>query len=380
MSNSILLTPGPVQLHPDVLKTLSLPMIHHRTPEFDHILKKTLQDIKTVFETQQPCFLLSSTGTGGLETLLVNTLNPKDKVLALITGKFGERWADMAEVYGAEVIRVSSEWGTAISSKQVETELAKHPDIKIVLCQACETSTAVANPIKEIADLVKKTSALFLVDGITALGAYPLPMDEWSIDGLVGGSQKAFMLPTGMSFVSFSQKAWEKIKTSKTPKFYFDIQKEQAANSKGETYFSSNVSLIRALNTVLDIINKKGLSSLHKEIARRADYTRAMAPVLNLHLYSKSPSNSVTALTLPSTIDGVKFREHLEQKYSLTVMGGQDQLKGKIIRLGHMGYITEDDLHQTTLKIANGLNDFGFHLEIQKVNNQSSEWLKANPL
>ncbi len=377
-SKSLLLAPGPVQLHPEVQKILSLPMIHHRTPEFDSILKTVLSDLKTLFVTKEKVFILSSTGSGGMEALLINVIRPKAKVLAIISGKFGERWAEMAEVYGAEVHKMNVPWGSAANVSDVEKFLKENPDTEIVMSQACETSTATVHPIKEIASVVAKTKAVFLVDAITALGAMPLPMDEWQIDGIVAGSQKAIMLPTGLSLVSFSQKAWAKIKDNPTPRYYFDIRKEAAANDKGETFFSSNVALIRALDFVLKDIKSTGLDGLFKTIQRRAFYTRAMAHVLGLEVYSKNPSDSVTALLLPPGFDGAKFREHLEKSYNVTVMGGQDQLKGKIIRLGHMGYITDTDLHQTTERLAAGLNDFGFSLDLQKVSDSSLHWLKEH--
>lgn len=377
-SKSLLLAPGPVQLHPEVQKILSLPMIHHRTPEFDSILKTVLSDLKTLFVTKENVFILSSTGSGGMEALLINVIRPKAKVLAIISGKFGERWAEMAQTFGAEVHKLEVPWGSAVNVEDVEKFLKENPDTEVVMSQACETSTATVHPIKEIAAVVAKTKAVFLVDAITALGAMPLPMDEWQIDGLVAGSQKAIMLPTGLSFISFSQKAWAKIKDNPTPRYYFDVRKEQAANDKGETFFSSNVALIRALDFVLKDIKATGLEGLFKTIQRRAFYTRTMANVLGLEVYSKNPSDSVTALSLPPGFDGAKFREHLEKSYNVTVMGGQDQLKGKIIRLGHMGYITDTDLHQTTERLAAGLNDFGFSLDLQKVSDASLHWLKEH--
>lgn len=375
MSNSILLAPGPVQLHPDVQRILSMPMIHHRTPEFDLILSRVLKNLKYLFQTEQPVFLQSSTGSGGMESLLINVLSPKDHVLCLVGGKFGERWAEMAETFGAHVHRLNTPWGAPFSTKEVETYLLQHPEIQIVLAQACETSTATKNDIETLGALVSKTNALLLVDGITAVGAYPIPMDQWEIDGLVAGSQKGVMLPTGLSFVSFSKKAWEKIKTSKCPKFYFDIQKEFNANQKGETLFSSNVPLIRALDFVLNDLAKKSYEKHFSEIQRRADYTAIMGKMLHLELYSKNPSPSVTAFALPPTINGVEFRNHLEKKYNLTVMGGQDILKGKIIRLGHMGYITNTDLHECTIRIAQGLIDFGQSLDLDYITNSSTRWL-----
>lgn len=375
-SKSLLLAPGPVQLHPEVQRILSLPMIHHRTPEFDTILKSVLNDLKTLFVTKEKVFILSSTGSGGMEALLVNVVHPKAKVLAIVSGKFGERWAEMASMFGADVHKLNVSWGSAVSVSEVEKFLKENPDTDIVMTQACETSTATVHPIKDLAAAVAKTPALFLVDAITALGAMPLPMDEWHIDGLVAGSQKAIMLPTGLSLISFSQKAWAKINNNPTPRFYFDVRKELAANDKGETYFSSNVILIRALDFVLKSLKETGLEGLFKTIHRRASYTRKMAQVLGLQVFSKSPSDSVTAISLPTGFDGVKFREHLEKSYRVTVMGGQDQLKGQIIRVGHMGYITDQDLHQTTERLTSGLIDFGHKLDLQKVSDSSLSWLK----
>ena len=205
-------------------------------------------------------------------------------------------------------------------------------------------------------------------------------MDEYCIDGLVAGSQKAVMLPTGMSFVSFSEKAWNKIPKARCPKFYFDIQKEFEANKKGETLFSSNVPLIRALDFILNKIQELGLDKHYRQLRRRAEYAQAMTTELKLTLFSKSPSDSVTAMTLPANIDGQKLREYLEKKYLLTVMGGQDQLKGKILRMGHMGYITDTDMHETTLRIANGLIDFGVTLDLEYITNTSKKYLSETAI
>lgn len=340
-----LLAPGPVNIHPDVRKALALPMIHHRTPEFDQILKKVLQGIKQVFQTKEDVFLMTSTGSGGMEALLVNVLSPGDKVIAIVSGKFGERWADMAQVFGAQVIVHNVPWGQAVNVSDVEGLLRQHPDTRAVLCQACETSTAVAHPIRELAKVIHALpQTLLLVDAITALGAYPLPMDEWHIDGLVAGSQKAFMLPTGMSFISFSQKAWKFVETAKCHRYYFDVRKEKKANLAGETFFSSNVACIRALSVVLELVERQGLQMLFDSIQSRARFTRHFGQALGLTLYAESPSDSVTALALPANIDGQKVRLHLEEKYNITIMGGQDQAKGKIIRIGHMGYIQDDEM------------------------------------
>lgn len=379
-----LLAPGPVNLHPEVRKVLALPMIHHRTPEFDRILKRVLSGIKNVFQTSQDVFLLTSTGSGGMEALLVNILSPGDKVLAIVSGKFGERWADMAKTFGADVTVLDVPWGTAVKIGDVEAFLKKNPNTRAVLCQACETSTAVAHPIEDLGKLIKNYSeTLFLVDGITALGAYPLPMDAWHIDGIVAGSQKAFMLPTGMSFLSFSKKAEPFIDKATCPRYYFDIRKEKKANANGETYFSSNVALIRALDVVLNLLQQKGLDSLFHDNHRRAEFTRYFGLKLGFTLYAESPSDSVTALQVPPQMDGQKLRLHLEQVHNITIMGGQDQAKGKIIRIGHMGYIQDHELIRLVECLGYTLRHFDpDFMSLEHISNLTTEaknYLEQNP-
>lgn len=340
-----LLAPGPVNLHPEVRQILSRPMIHHRAPEFDAIFLRARENLKLLFQTKQPVFIQSSVGTGGMECLLVNTLSPGDKVICVVSGKFGERWAEMAEVFGMTTIRLEVPWGQAVDPTEINSLLQKHPDVKAVFCQACETSTAVAHPIQEIGEIIKKfPQTLFLVDGITAVGAYPLPMDDWGIDGLVAGSQKAFMLPAGLSFVSFSKKAQAFIQTAKCSRYYFDIRREMKANEKGESAFSSSVSLIRALDWVLTDIKIQSLEKHFNVIHRRAEMTREFAKQAGLTLFSESPSASVTAIAMPAGIDGQKIRRTLETDYKITTIGGQDQLKGKILRIGHMGFIQDEEM------------------------------------
>ena len=293
-----------------------------------------------------------------MEALLVNVLHKGDKVLCIDSGKFGERWLEMAKVFGAHVIPLKIEWGKSVRAEQIEYALHEHPDLKIILTQACETSTGALHPIEKMGKIISKyPECLFLVDGITALGAMPLPMDEWHIDGLVGGSQKAFMLPTGLSLFSFSEKAWVKINHANTPRFYFDVRKEKKANDKGETFFSSNVTMIRALDVVLDLIEEQSLAVFYGEIHQRAHFTRTFAQKLGFTLFAETPSDSVTALTVPKHLDGQKIRRVLEEKYRITIMGGQDEAKRKIIRIGHMGFIQKSDMIQLILDLAGVLHE-----------------------
>lgn len=377
------LAPGPVNLHPAVRQVLASPMIHHRTPEFDTILKRVLSRLKDVFQTENDCYILTSTGSGGMEALLVNTLSPGEKVLGINSGKFGERWCEMAKVFGGQLVEYKVPWGHAANQAEIEKILSADPEIKIVMTQACETSTGVLHDIQALGSLVsQRPQTLFLVDGITALGAVHLPMDEWKIDGLVGGSQKAFMLPTGLSLLSFSNKAWDKINKNPQPRFYFDIRKERDANKKGETFFSSNVSLIRALDTVLDLILEKGLNQLYQTIDARAQYVRFFAKKMGFSEYALRPSSSLTSLAVPTGLDSQAYRTELEKKFAITIMGGQDQLKGKIIRIGHMGYITKQSQVELIRALAETLNEMKpGHMspsQIQALNKEASEKIESS--
>lgn len=375
-----LMAPGPVNLHPEVRKILSEPMIHHRTPEFDKILAQVLKKMKFIFQTQEPTYLLTSTGSGGMEALLVNTLSPGDSVLCIVSGKFGERWSQMASSFGLKTDELLIPWGETFHTPSIKEKLAQKK-YAAVLTQACETSTGVLHPIQSLGELVSQHSdTLLLVDGITALGALPLPMDDWHIDGLVGGSQKAFMLPTGMSFVAFSKKAQNRFDAAKIPRFYFDIRKEKKANENGETFFSSNVSLIKALNFVLTEIEKKGLITQFNENKRRSEFTLYMIQLLGLKSYAHTPSPSLTAMCLPPGIDGQQVRAELEKDFQITVMGGQDQAKGKILRIGHMGYIQDHELLNLSEALYEVLSKHHYKAPFdQKLySNKLNQWLKEN--
>jgi aspartate aminotransferase-like enzyme len=350
------MTPGPVPLPQEVLASMALPMEHHRTPEFIALWNRALGNLKRVFCTNQNVFIHTSTGSGAMESALINVLSPGDHVIAVTSGKFGERWADMAETFGARVTRIAVPWGQAVKVAEIQNALRATPDAVAVLCQACETSTGVLHPIREIARTVGQSKALLLVDGITALGALPLPMDEWGIDVLVAGSQKAFMLPAGLSFISFSKKAWIRVEQAKCPRYYFDIRKEKAANDNGESYFSSAVTHVRALDLVLSIFLSQGLERVYARIQTLSKATLLAAAEMGIGVFPEAPSPSLSALMIPEGVDGQKVRAEMEKNEAVIVMGGQDQLKGKIIRIGHMGAIRDEDLILTLRSFASALN------------------------
>ncbi len=340
----LLMTPGPVPLPDFVLNALSEPMIHHRTPEFSNLLSNTLNHLKLVFKTKQPVMCVSSTGTGAMEAAILNTLSPGDSVLVVVSGKFGERWSKICETFGLNTQVINVTWGEPVDLKSLES-LVNNNKFKAVFSQVCETSTGTLQPIQEMSKIIKTNpECLFIVDAISAMGAIDIPMDEWNLDVVVAGSQKAFMIPTGLSMIALSEKAWGRYEISKLPKFYFDLKAEKLANEKKQTAFSSSVSLIRALNAVLE---KWSLKDFKEQIVQCTLYSSATQSAilqLGLSVFSQSPSTTLTAILLPESIDGQKLRSHLEEKHKITVMGGQDQLKGKIIRIGHLGYITKEDL------------------------------------
>lgn len=278
-----LMTPGPVPVAEWVLKELAEPVLHHRTPEFSEILQRVFDNLKTIFCTKEPCLVLNSSGTGAMEAAMINTVKRGEDVLVIDSGKFGNRWYEMAQAHGYKCHHLVFEWGKPIDVSLVKKTLKTHPEIKAIFCQASETSTGSLLPVENLANLTKDTSTLLIVDGITAVGCMPIPMDEWGIDILISGSQKALMLPTGLSFIAASQKAWTAIETvAPQQSYYWNLVEERKACLKSQTHFSSSVSLIRALDAVLLSISKQGLQSLHETINQRAEHFRKV--VLNEHV------------------------------------------------------------------------------------------------
>ena len=357
----ILLSPGPVPMLDIVKEKLGLDMTHHRSQEICEDLKWALTYLKKIFQTQENVYVLNASGTGAMEASLTNTLSPQDEILCICSGKFGERWAQMARTFQIVVHELQVPWGEAVQTSEIEKKLSQNSKIKAVLVQACETSTGVLHPMKEIGNLIhKKKEIILVVDGISALIANPLPMDEWHLDVLVGGSQKSFSLPAGMSFISLSQKAQKFQDRSQLPAFYFDLNKEKKANEELQTSFSSNVSFIRALRVALEYFNQVGVLKIRKKSEALKKATEIFCNHLNLSLFSKSPSASLTAVCIPQGINGSSVKKAMEKK-GVVVGGGQDHLKGQIVRFGHLGAISIMDYIQ-------GLKVFGEALREQREN------------
>ncbi len=338
--------PGPTPVPEEVLAELSKSPLHHRTPEFENILARVREGLKFLFQTEQPVYVLAASGTGAMEATIVNLFSPGDEVIVVDGGKFGERWRKISTQYGLTVHPIQVEWGQAVTVSQVEEALKAHPKAAAVMLQASETSTGAYHPVKEVAQAVHKASdALVIVDAITALGVSPLPMDEWALDVVVSGSQKALMLPPGLAFLAFSAKAKARREKSTLPKFYFNLNAEDKAAATGQTAWTPAVSLITALDKILQNIQKCGLDAMFRYHDRLATATRTGAKAMGLKLFAPThPSTAVTALLVPEKVEGKKIVSYLRDRFGVTIAGGQDAWKGKIFRIGHLGFYDELDI------------------------------------
>jgi aspartate aminotransferase-like enzyme len=366
MKKKYLLAPGPTPVPPEVLMAMSLPMIHHRSPDFIPVLDSAKKGLQWLYQTKNDVLILSASGTGGMVGTVNNCLSPGDKVLVINGGKFGERWTKICRAYGLNTEEIIVEWGYAVKPEKVEEYLTKNSSIKAVFIQACETSTGVYHDIKSIGEIVKKyENTILVVDAISALVAHDLRTDEWGIDVMVGGSQKGVMLPPGLAFVSISDKAWKMTETSKSPRFYFNFKKEREALAKNQTNFTSPVTLIIGLNQALNMLKEEGLTEVFRRHAKLAEATRKAMKAIGLELYTKeSPSNSVTAVMSPEGFDGQLIYKNLREKYGITAAGGQDQAKGKIFRIAHLGYADTFDVITAVAGVEMVLKGMGYPVKL----------------
>lgn len=343
MKKQYLLTPGPTPIPPQVSLKEALPIIHHRTSEFGEIYKDVAEGLKYVFQTKNEVYMVSSSGTGAMEMAIVNLLSAGDEIIVASCGNFGDRFKKMAEVYGVKVIEASVPWGNVVKPAEIEKALKENPNVKAVYTTFTETSTGVVNDIKTIGEIVSKTPAVLVVDTISGLAGQEYRADEWKVDVTVCGSQKGFMLAPGLAFISMSEKAWKLAETSKLPKFYFDIKKYKKSYATNETPFTPPVTLIVALQEALKMIKEKGIENMWNDYKLLAKAARAGMQALGLELFGEVPCEVVTSAKVPEEIGG-KIVKTLREKYGVSIAGGQGELKGKIIRFAHMGYIGKADL------------------------------------
>ena len=355
--------PGPTPVPDEVLQAASGPMINHRGPVFKTILDRVTDRLKRLFQTEDDLYILTSSGTGAMEASLVNTLSPGDKVLALVIGEFGQRYAEMAQAHGAEVTLLKSELGSVANPDEVKAALISDPDIKAVLVTHNETSTGVTNDLAAIARVAKDHDKLLLVDAISSIGSIELAVDAWGCDVVATASQKGWMAPPGLAMVSVSQKAWEANADAKMPRYYFDLAAARSYLERGQTPWTPSLSIFFAMDASLEIMEKEGLANIierHATVSRR---TREGVKSLGLSLLAQQEewaSNTVTAVNGPEGIDVADLLRIMREEHKVVLAGGPGSLAGKIFRIGHLGYVTEQDIDNVIDSLKLTLDKLGF--------------------
>ncbi len=358
------MTPGPSPVPAAVREALAREIIHHRTDEFKSILTSVHQGLKDIFCTDNPVLVFSSSGTGAMEAAVVNFLSRKDKVIVINGGKFGERWKGICQAYGVETIEYVLEWGTAPDAGHIAELLKKNRDVKAVYTTLCETSTGTAYDIEQIARVTGETDALCVVDAISGLGQDELRTDDWKVDIVVSGSQKGFMLPPGLAFMSLSRKAEEYLGKSDLPCYYFDVQKALKSHAKNDTPYTSAVSLIVGLDAAIKLLKEDGMEKRWEYCKTLARAAREAAKALGLSLFSQRPSSSVTAIMAPQGIKSTDLVKKLRNEEGLSIAGGQDAVKDAIFRIAHMGWINAQDLIMCFSLVEKALRSLGYDFKL----------------
>jgi aspartate aminotransferase-like enzyme len=368
MDKKYLFSPGPTMLPPEVLLKMAEPIMHHREPEFEKIMEEIRKGLKLLFQTKNEVMVFTSSGTGAMEGAVSNILAKGNKALVVRGGKFGERWGEICKAYGIEFVPIDVEWGKAVRPEQIRHALAENPSIRAVYTQATETSTGVKHPIREIAGIVGKyPDTVLVVDAITGIGVFDLPMDAWNLDVVISGSQKALMLPPGLSFAVLSEKAWTFVERSNLPKYYFDFKRELKSTQKNQSSYTPAVSLFVGLRESLRMMQEEGLEALFRRHKKLAEATWAAVKALGLELFApEAPSEAVTAVKVPEGIDGVKLQKLFFERFGITVAEGQDRAKGKIIRIAHLGYYDRLDMIMVISALEMLLKQMGHSFELGK--------------
>jgi aspartate aminotransferase-like enzyme len=356
--------PGPTPLPPEVLQAMSKQMINHRGSEFHKIMSDVTAKLKHIYQTKNDLYILTGSGTGGMEAAVVNMMSPGDKVLAVSIGNFGNRFANIAQSFGADVKKLSFEMGTAADPESVRKALQDNPGIKTVLITHNETSTGITNDLGSLAKVVKEFDKLLIVDCVSSMGSINCPVDEWGIDVAISGSQKGWMAPPGLAFVSISPRAWEAYAEAKMPRFYWDFGKAKKYLEKEETPWTPGITAIYALATGLDILMKEGLQNIFDRHARVAKATREGVKALGLKQVAdeRYASNTVTAVWLPQGIEYKALSKMMREEKEVIITGGQDTLEGKIFRIGHLGWVNEADIKECMDALKYVLPKMGYKL------------------
>jgi aspartate aminotransferase-like enzyme len=340
-----LLTPGPTPLLPQALHAMMGSDIHHRTEDFRKVYKSVLSNLKEVMQTQNDVIVLVASGSGAMEASIQNCFSCGEEVLVLTAGKFGERWVNLTKAFGLKPTVIEEPYGSVVKPEQVKAALEANPNIRGVFVQASETSTGAAHDIEGMAKVIREHDALFVIDAITGLGTMPLKIDEWGLDIVIGGSQKAFMIPPGLAFLSVSEKAWKRMDEAKNARFYFDLKRERKNAVNGESAWTPAVSLLLAMDEALKYIKALGMDNLIRNAQMLAEATRAAAGALGLELFSgNNPGSSVTAIRAPQGMDSSVIVKDFRNRFGSIIANGQGTMKGQIFRVAHLGYFDFADL------------------------------------
>ena len=346
-----LLTPGPVEIPPAVLLEMANPMYHHRTPRFRSVMKNVQKQLKETFQTRNDVLVLTSSGTGAMEASVVNFVSDGDTVIVVQGGKFGARFGELCDAYGADTVAIDVEPGDSVDPSAIQAALREHPETAAVYTTLCETSTGALTDVRTIGEIVAESGAILVVDGISSVGAVELRNDEWHVDVLVVGSQKALMVPPGLAFLAVSEKAWVRAAQVDRSSYYFDLEKALSKARDFDTPFTPALTLVRALNRSLELLLEKGIEDVWARHVQLGEAMRAAVRAMGMCVFPKHPASCVTAFCVPGSLDAGELIDRLIQDFGTMIAGGQDELKGRICRVSHMGYVDAADV----LMIASAL-------------------------
>jgi aspartate aminotransferase-like enzyme len=357
--HSQLRIPGPTPLPDRVVRAMSRPMIDHRGPEFAAILSEISAGAKRVFKTSNDLLLLTSSGTGGLESAVANLVSPGDEVVVALCGNFGERFAALAVAYGAQVHRLESEWGRPVDPGDLKAFLQRHPNARVLLLTHNETSTGLTNPLRELARAGRDADRIVVVDGVSSISSIEIEADAWGVDVAVSGSQKGWMAPPGLALVSVSDRAWAQQAKARSPRFYFDWKESKTWAEKGMTPFTPAIPVAFAMQEGLRMLEEEGLSKVYERHARLARATQAGLQALGFQLYAQDGyrSNTVTSAVPPQGVDVNALRNLIDTRYGVVIAGGQGKMAGKMVRVGHLGAVAEGDIVQVIWAIEQALDE-----------------------
>ena len=361
-----LMTAGPTPVPPAVMNAMAEPVTYHRSPDFDPLYGRVLERLPKVFRTSNDVLMFASSGSGAMESAVANLVAPGQPALACATGKFGERWIELCDAYGARTVKHEPGWGTRLDPAEIDRLLEDNPDVKVAFATLSETSTGVVHDVQAIAEVARARDVILAIDAVSGLGAAELRQDEWGVDVVVAGSQKALMCPPGLAFASVSERAFEHAASQPGGRYYFDWTKTRKSQGKGSSPFTPPVTLVRGLDVALGLIEDEGLDDVlarHDVLARA---TRAGVRAIGLDLYGDPDERAtvVTAVELPETIDGGKVPKLLRDVHGITANGGQEQLKGRILRIAHCGYFGAYDIITTLAALEMVLTELGMDVEL----------------